>query len=499
MVFNSTVFIFLLFPICLAVYYFLLRKGRGNRAKYWLIMMSLLFYAAASPWLLLWLGGSILVNRLFLCRVRQWGKRILVPAVLLNLLLLCCGRYFSMIPVLGISFFTFQQISFLIDSYRGEAEECHSLDYILFVLYFPKLLQGPIAIHSELMPQFRNLDKIRFDVERFYRGLVLFVLGLAKKTLLADTLGQAVDYGYANLLSINAPDALIVMLSFSFQLYFDFSGYCDMAMGVSRMLGIELPVNFDSPYQATDIIGFWKGWHMTLTRFLTRYVYIPLGGNRRGKGNMYRNLLLVFFVSGLWHGAGLTFIVWGMMHGFLYVVTRMIQSAGAGRRSAGNREGAADNRESAADNRKSAAGLVYGKILHQKFPAALKTAGLFIYVTVAWVFFRAPSLPDAALLLKTALHFPWQRIGRQLAACFNKDEFWYMIKVIRLDRWEYGHYALTFLFLTVSSLLVFKAKNALAAADRYRPGTVGALMLAGLFGWCVISLSGVSTFLYVNF
>lgn len=485
MVFNSTVFIFLLFPICLAVYYLLLRKGSSNQAKVWLIIISLLFYVTASPWLLLWLGGSILANRLFLCRVRLWGKKLLVPAVLFNLLLLCCGRYFSMIPVLGISFFTFQQISFLIDSYRGEVEECHFLDYVLFVIYFPKLLQGPIAIHSELMPQFRNLGKLRFDAERFYRGLVLFVLGLAKKVLLADTLGQAVDYGYANLLSLHSPDALIVMLSFSFQLYFDFSGYCDMAMGISRMLGIELPVNFYSPYQSTDIIGFWKGWHMTLTRFLTRYVYIPLGGNRRGKGKMYRNLLLVFFVSGLWHGAGLTFIVWGMMHGFLYVVTRMIQMSRTSRRSAGIKE--------------SISRIPRVRTLHQKIMAALKTAGLFIYVSIAWVFFRAPSLQDAALLLKTAFRFQWQRISRQLAACFNMDEFWYMIKVIRLDRWEYGHYILTFLYLTVSILIVFKAKNALWAADRYRPGTVGALVLAGLFGWCVISLSGVSTFLYVNF
>ncbi len=497
MAFNSNGFIFLLLPVCLAVYYLLLRKGGGNRIKYWLIMISLVFYAAASPWLLLWLGASILVNRLFLLRLSRPGKKLLVPAVLFNLLLLCGGRFFSTVPVLGISFFTFQQISFLIDSYRGEVEEYHGLDYILFVLYFPKLLQGPLAPHRELMPQFKHLSHIRFEAERFYRGLILFVLGLAKKVLLAETLGQAVDYGYASLASLNTADALIVMLSFSLQLYFDFSGYCDMAMGVSRMFGIALPVNFDSPYQAADIIGFWKRWHMTLTRFLTQYVYIPLGGNRLGKGKMYRNLLLVFFISGLWHGTGLTFIVWGMTHGFLYVVTRMWQDARDSRQNAAkNRPADGNIRRADGTGKKNATA---AEPPRHKILLLLKTAGLFIYVTIAWVFFRAPSLPDAFLLLKTAFRFQWQRVGRQLAACFNMDEFWYMIKVIRLDRWEYGHYVLTFLFLITASLIVFKAKNALWIADRYRPGITGALILAGLFGWCVISLSGVSTFLYLNF
>lgn len=512
MVFNSNSFIFLLLPVCLAVYYLLLKKNDGNGAKYWLIVISLVFYAGVTPWLLIWLVGSVLINILFLRRISQWGKKILVPAVLFNLLLLCCGRYFSVIPVLGISFFTFQQISFLIDRYRGEVEDYHTLDYILFVLYFPKLLQGPIALHSELMPQFRNLHKIRFDAERFYRGLVLFVLGLAKKVLLAETLGQAVGYGYSNLLSLNTPDALVVMLSFSLQIYFDFSGYCDMAMGVSRMLGIELPVNFDSPYQSADIVGFWRKWHMTLTRFLTRYVYIALGGNRRGKGRMYANLLLVFLVSGLWHGAGLPFIVWGMMHGLLYVVTRMVQDAGTRRKGAvmavtGN-DSSADGMAVTGNNSNAVEMAMVGSdstlinagtLMRRKILSLLKTTGLFIYVTIAWVFFRASSMQDAGVLLKAAFQFRWQRIGRQLADCFNVDEFWYIIKVIRLDRWEYGHYVLMFLFLFTALLIVLGCKNTLWRAGRFRPGVIGALVLAGLFVWCVISLSGVSTFIYLNF
>ncbi len=468
MVFNSINFIFLLLPICLIVYYFLLKKEKGDWAKYWLIVVSLWFYGCYRPELLLWLGGSLLYNLVLLRNMKKWGKTALVLGVMGNLSLLFYCRYVSVIFILGVSFFTFQQISFLVDHYRGQVEKHSISDYILFVLYFPKLLQGPIALHNELLPQFQNVHKIKFNPEFFYRGLVLFTLGMAKKVLLADTLGGAVDYGYTNLLTLHTADALIVILSYSLQLYFDFSGYCDMAMGISRMLGIELPVNFESPYKGADIVEFWKGWHMTLTRFLTRYVYIPLGGSRKGAGRMYINLLLVFLVSGLWHGAGVTFVVWGMLHGLLYVITRMVR----GKRQSGR---------------------------NRRIIRGIQTAGTFLYVSTAWVFFRAASLKEAWSLLQTVGRQQWQKVEYHLAACFNMDEFWYVIKVLRLDKWQYGHYILTVLFLLTAVLIVFMGKNAVAIAAGIKPAVSNTLVLAVLFVWCVLSLSGVSTFLYLNF
>lgn len=473
MVFNSNLFIFLFLPVCLLVYYRLLHKGKSTGAKYWLIAASLVFYGCYSPSMLLWLGGSLLYNLLLLNRLPQWGKKALVLGVLGNLFFLFYCRNLDAIPVLGVSFFSFQQISFLVDAYRREVPQYPIGDYLLFVLYFPKLLQGPIACHQELLPQFQNLEKIRFHPEPFYRGLVLFVLGLAKKVLLAETLGGAVTYGYANLSSLYTADALLVMLSYSLQLYFDFSGYCDMAMGISRMLGIALPVNFHSPYKAWNLIRFWKGWHMTLTRFLTAYVYIPLGGNRKGAMRTYVNLLLVFLVSGLWHGTGVTFLIWGMLHGILYVLTRILQKGWEGRGRERKKSG------------------VFKRILGR--------AGTFLYVSIAWVFFRAPSVEEAVILLEKIVEFRWQRMAHSLAACFNIEEFWYVIKVLGIDRWQYGHDLLTFLLLPGALVLVFFGKNALEIAESSKPRVAGTLGLSCLFVWCVLSLSGVSTFLYLNF
>ncbi len=468
MVFNSINFIFIVLPVCLIVYWLLLKHEKGDLAKYWLIGVSLWFYGCYRPELLLWLGGSIFYNLVLLKNMKKWGKGALVLGIAGNLSLLFYCRYLSIVFVLGVSFFTFQQISFLVDTYRGQVGKYKNSDYVLFVLYFPKLLQGPVALHSELLPQFQNLNKIKFNTEFFYRGLVLFTLGMAKKVLLADTLGGAVDYGYTNLLTLHTADALIVILSYSLQIYFDFSGYCDMAMGVSRMLGIELPVNFDSPYKGTDILQFWKGWHMTLTRFLTKYIYIPLGGNRKGKTRMYINLLIVFLVSGLWHGAGLTFVVWGLLHGILYVITRMIQ-------------GKAEKKPKGAVIR------------------GLQRLGTFAYVSVAWVFFRAASISEAWSLLQTVGQMQWRKVEHHLAACFNMDEFWYAIKVFHLDRWQYGHYILTVLFLLTAVWIVFAGKNAIKLAAGIKPRIGSTLMLAVLFVWSVLSLSGVSTFLYLNF
>ncbi|MDE7429684.1 MAG: MBOAT family protein, partial [Lachnospiraceae bacterium] len=373
---------------------------------------------------------------------------------------------------LGISFFTFQQISFIVDTYRGEIRDCRFLEYALFVAFFPQLIAGPIVNHSEMLPQFERLGQEEVNWERIAEGFVLFVLGLFKKVLLADTFGRGVDYGYENLTALGRADAVLVIVFYALQLYFDFSGYCDMARGLGKMLGIEIPVNFDSPYKAVNIVDFWKRWHITLNRFFTKYVYIPLGGNRKGPGRIYVNLLIVFFLSGLWHGAGWNFIVWGMLHGVLYVATRFWQK---------------NIRKYDNNVRKTIFTTIMSQIL------------LFIYVSVAWVYFRAADIAQANSLLKAACLGKRQKISQALAECFQLDEFWYIIKVLHLDNYSYSRYILMVLILAVGLYLAMAGKNAAQLAERFRYRAWSALVIAVLAVWCVLSFSGVSTFLYFNF
>ena len=281
-------------------------------------------------------------------------------------------------------------------------------------------------------------------------------------------------------------------VSYTLQLYFDFSGYCDMAQGAAQMLGFSLPLNFHSPYKAGNIIEFWKGWHITLTRFFTRYLYIPLGGSRRGRRRTYRNILIVFFVSGIWHGAGPTFLVWGMLHGILYVFTRYCMDAKKRRmeRDAGRKTGRAED----PDRIPGAGGL-----LLKKGRRILSVAGTFLYVNAAWVFFRSPSLGVAVSLLRKILSFRFGRLNWELAGCFNLDEFWYVIKVLRIDRWPYAHYILMVLILTGLLWLVFFGRTAQECAQRVKPTLLHTGAMAVLFLWCIVTFSNVTSFIYFNF
>ena len=353
MLFHSYLFVFVFLPVSLAGFHVMAGKGEGKAAKVWLTAMSLWFYAGFGVQSLAVLLGSVAFNyAVYRWLGRTGRKAVFALGIFGNLGVLAYFKYtgflldnlrkleplglfggdgavwetgFQILLPVGISFFTFQQISFLADVFRGEIQSCGFWDYLLYILYFPKLVEGPLVNHSELLPEFAAVGRKRLAGEQFIRGIALFVMGMLKKVILADTFGGAVDYGYANLSVMHGSDALLLAVFYSLQLYFDFSGYCDMARGVGWMFGIGLPVNFQSPYQARNIIDFWKRWHMTLSRFFTKYVYIPLGGNRRGKAKMYRNLLAVFLFSGIWHGAGWNFILWGMMHGVLYAATRMWQ------------------------------------------------------------------------------------------------------------------------------------------------------------------------------
>ena len=211
---------------------------------------------------------------------------------------------------LGISFYTFQQLSYVIDAYRRECEQYSLLEYAAYVSFFPQLIAGPIVYHDELIPQFRKKFS-SLNYTNLSKGIYAFALGMAKKVLIADTFSKVVVVGYTDVGALNMVSALIVMVCYSLQIYFDFSGYCDMALGIGYLFDMELPINFNSPYKAASIVEFWDRWHMTLTRFFTKYVYIPLGGSRRGRVRTYVNIFIVFFVSGIWHGANWTFLLWG--------------------------------------------------------------------------------------------------------------------------------------------------------------------------------------------
>ena len=327
MLFNSYIFIFLFLPVTLIGYYIINHLNLYRVANVFLIAMSLWFYGYFNQSYLIIISGSIIANFLIskgLGRLVQntiFKKIILIIGLLANVAVIFYFKYFdfflenvniifdksfelkNIVLPLGISFFTFQQLSYLVDSYKGETRNYSFDEYALFVSFFPQLIAGPIVLHHEIIPQFKQQKKRHLLPQNFSKGMYIFAIGLFKKVIIADTFGRAVSYGFGTIETLSSMEALVVSLSYTFQLFFDFSGYCDMAMGIGYMFNIELPQNFNSPYKATSITDFWGRWHMTLTRFLTTYIYIPLGGNRKGKIRTYINIMIVFLVSGIWHGA----------------------------------------------------------------------------------------------------------------------------------------------------------------------------------------------------
>lgn len=265
---------------------------------------------------------------------------------------------------LGISFFTFTQIAYLVDCYRGHYGHYSFANYCLFVTFFPHLIAGPIVHHTQLMPQFDNKANTRINFDNIARGLFVFNMGLAKKIIIADTISSIAVNGYSNTAMLTTGQAWITSIAYSMQLYFDFSGYSDMAIGLGLLFNIDFPINFNSPYKSVNIQEFWRRWHMTLSKFLRDYIYIPLGGNRHGEFNTARNLMITFILGGIWHGAGWTFIAWGFLHGAALVVHREFSK------------------------------------LKWNVPDWVGVVITFMFVNIAWVFFRATSWTDATNVLK---------------------------------------------------------------------------------------------------
>jgi alginate O-acetyltransferase complex protein AlgI len=398
MLFNSFEFLFAFLPITLAVYFLAARASDQRWARSWLLIASLFFYGWWNPANLWIIVASISFN-FYLGRHRIHGaaqparRRYLILGVTANLALLGYFKYANffvdnvnalggpqlhlhrvVLPI-AISFFTFQQIVFLVEAYRGEAGDYDLLRYALLVTFFPHLIAGPIVHYREMLAQMNRPAVRRVQTSHFAVGVTIFCIGLFKKVVLADGIAPAANAVFNGAASPGVSptflEAWIGALAYTFQLYFDFSGYSDMAIGLARMFGLRFPMNFNSPYKAANIIDFWRRWHITLSRFLRDHLYIPLGGNRQGPIRRHVNLLITMLLGGLWHGAGWTFVVWGGLHGAYLIVNHAWHAL----------------RQRLGMERTSAPGRLAGAAL------------TFGCVVVAWVFFRASSFSAAATML----------------------------------------------------------------------------------------------------
>ena len=414
MLFNSPVYIFLFLPAVVLVYFILSRSRLVIASKAWLVVASLFFYGYWNPVYLALIVISILVNFTIgtaLHRTKrssavntdrtQHRRHVLVLGIIFNLALLGYYKYadFTLSNInwllgteidllnlalpLAISFFTFQQIAYLVDCYQQDTQEYNFLNYCLFVTFFPQLIAGPIVHHSEMMPQFDRLKAKLPNWNHIAAGVFIFALGLFKKTVIADSFAVWANLGFDANYPLGFFEAWGASLSYSFQLYYDFSGYSDMAIGAALLFNIRLPINFNSPYQAVSIQDFWRRWYMTLSRWLRDYVYIPLGGSRKSNLRTLTNLLITFLLGGVWHGAGWTFIAWGALHGFALVVHRLWQ------------------------------------LLGLQISALTGWLLTFFFVNTTWVFFRAETFESAFNILKGMAGFNGVNINKALATKFN--------------------------------------------------------------------------------
>jgi alginate O-acetyltransferase complex protein AlgI len=393
MLFNSPTYLFIFLPLTLLVYWFLIRWGWLCASKWCLICASFLFYAWSAPHHLPVLMGLILVNYLIGTAIKgaaggrdgkhRTGKGLLAAGVTGNLLLLgyfkytnflietanyVIGTHVSLIAAiapLGVSFFTFTQIAYLVDVWRQPDTKTTPLDYGLLIAFFPRILSGPITRYGEMiMPESPLTQGRRVNYAPLAEGLFLFSLGLFKKVVLAAPCAEWADNGFASAQTLGFVEAWVTTLSYSLQLYFDFSGYTDMALGTALMFNVRLPVNFNAPYRAISIQDFWTRWHMTLSRFLRDYLYIPLGGSRLGEFKTIRNILITFLLCGLWHGAGGLFVFWGLLHGLGLIIYRLWRKT------------------------------------NLRINAFIAWAITFGFVNAAWVFFRAQSWGNAMEVFK---------------------------------------------------------------------------------------------------
>jgi len=482
MLFNSYEFIFAFLPITFFIYFFLLHTRMVVGAKAFLVFASLFFY---SWWNIAYLP-IILTSMLFnyaigsslnsnISRIKLSKKSILIFGILANITLLGYFKYadffisninyfssqqldlLNLALPLAISFFTFQQIAYLVDSYRQETAEYDFLNYTLFVTFFPQLIAGPIVHHKEMMPQFANKYQLVKNYKNIAVGLFIFSLGLFKKVVIADTFAVWATNGFDKAETLNLIEAWATSLSYTFQLYFDFSGYTDMAIGIALLFNIKLPQNFNSPYKAKDIQDFWRRWHITLSRFLRDYVYIPLGGSRVSEYRVLTNLMITFIVGGLWHGAGWTFVFWGFLHGGALVIHRIWKKFG--------------------------------------FTMNIILAWFitFNFINIAWVFFRAKEWDDALKVLNGMffgkLVLPDNKYFNSLTSFTHSENF---LPNITGDKY-------TLLYLLLAFLITMCFKNSNHYLNTLKLNKKSLTFFSIVITYSILNLGGVHEFLYFNF
>jgi D-alanyl-lipoteichoic acid acyltransferase DltB (MBOAT superfamily) len=503
--FNSYTFIFGFLPVTLTLFFLLGRAGRRGPALAWLLAASLIFYAWWNPPDLPFLLTSIALNytlALTLHRVEDPGVRRTLTAAGIGANLLFLGYYkyaafaaetlTAVVGVswpthhrplpLGISFFTFQQIVFLVDAYRHHRLRTGPLRYATGVAFFPHLLAGPIVRYSQLMPQFSRRRILRPDAMLIAQGVTVFAIGLVKKVIVADSVAQFVPVPFGAAAAghhLTLVEAWAAALSYTFQIYFDFSGYSDMAIGLALLFGIRLPINFDSPYKAAGIIDFWRRWHITLSAFLRDYVYIPLGGGREGTARRYRNLMITMVLGGLWHGAAWTFVAWGALHGIYLLINHGWR----------------------------AIGLRPPRPLVWSTPRAARGV-TFLAVVVAWVLFRAPSMEAAIDIMRAmaggyglALPRSWiaplaARLGVAVPAWLGVGGMGTLGGTPQLA------------WLAMAAAIVWGLPNTqqwmawwpgAPPSLRWRPAPRWALVTAALLVLGILGLTRASAFIYFNF
>ena len=490
MTLPSYSFIFIFLPIVVILYYLFNSKKIYLGGKIVLLAASLIFYFSMG-----WQGFIGLLVSIALCyliatfglsaqRSVHTRKTFLVLGIVINVFFLLYCKYLSYFELLinkysgsnlsftaivlpvGISYFTFSQIAYLVDSYRNPDLKYSILDYALFVSFFPKVTVGPIALSTEMIPQFNDITRKNINYTLLAKGFYRFTLGLSKKLLIADNLSLFVDLCFTNYGVLGTTNALLASVSYTLQIYFDFSGYCDIAIGICEMLGLELIDNFDAPYKAISISDFWKRWHISLTRFFRTYIYIPLGGNRKGKFRTYLNTMIIFLISGLWHGSATTFVVWGAVHGLGSIISKIIAP------------------------------------IMNKVPKFIRWFLTFSFVNLAWILFRAPDLETAMAIYEQLFTGGFKPINIDIiAACIPPEGQliqWIVLKYAK----AYTYYSGCTIMLAVMGiglLLCTLTKTAASRVASFSPTKLKVVTTVILFVWSVLSLSQVSEFIYVNF
>ncbi len=482
MLFNSYEFICIFLPLTFFIYFYLNKRKLIEVSKVWLVLSSLFFY---SWWNIVYLPliiSSIFINYfvgkiLFSCK--KYKKIILSIGIIINIVLLgyfkysdflieninlMSGTHIALLHLalpLAISFFTFQQIAYLVDSYKEETMEYNFLNYTLFVTFFPQLIAGPIVHHKEMIPQFLKSKNKIINYQHIAMGIFIFSMGLFKKVIIADTFAIWATQGFDVANNLNFIEAWATSLSYTFQLYFDFSGYTDMAIGIALLFNIKLPINFFSPYKSINIQDFWRRWHITLSRFLKDYIYIPLGGNRINKFRTYFNLMITFLIAGIWHGAGWTFIFWGFLHGLALTIHRLWKQ--------------------------------FGINLHTWFSWFIT----FNFINISWIFFRAKEWEDAKKIL----------LGMFGQSGFMLPSSWAsQLNFLHNYNIEFGDYLVdingsekTIVKLLIILLIILFTKNSIEQLNNFTLNYKTLFMAFITFFISIIAFNKVSEFLYFNF